>query len=67
MTFFVENNRKYLVMELIHGHNLEQFVNQRGPTDPERTIRWMIQISEILEYLHNLEPPLVHRDIKPAN
>ncbi len=65
--FFVENNRKYLVMELIHGHNLEQFVNQRGPTDPERTIRWMIQISEILEYLHNLEPPLVHRDIKPAN
>ena len=65
--FFVENNRKYLVMELIHGHNLEQFVNQRGPVDPERTIKWMIQVCNILDYLHNLEPPLVHRDIKPAN
>lgn len=65
--FFVENNHKYIVMELIHGHNLEQFVNQRGATDPERTIRWMIQVCNILEYLHNLEPPLIHRDIKPAN
>ncbi|HEY9767731.1 MAG TPA: protein kinase [Coleofasciculaceae cyanobacterium] len=65
--FFVENNHKYIVMELIHGHNLEQFVNQRGATDPQRTIHWMIQICKILEYLHNLEPPLVHRDIKPAN
>ncbi|MEL6437786.1 MAG: FHA domain-containing serine/threonine-protein kinase [Cyanobacteria bacterium J06621_8] len=65
--FFVENSRKYIVMELIHGHNLEQFVNQRGATDPKRTINWMIQICDILSYLHNLEPPLIHRDIKPAN
>lgn len=65
--FFVENNRKYIVMELIHGHNLEQFVNQRGATEPTRTINWMIQICDILTYLHNLEPPLIHRDIKPAN
>ena len=65
--FFVENNRKYIVMELIHGHNLEQFVNQRGATDSPRTIDWAIQICDILAYLHNLEPPLIHRDIKPAN
>ncbi len=65
--FFVENNRKYIVMELIHGHNLEQLVNQRGATDALRTINWMIQVCDIVEYLHNLEPPLVHRDIKPAN
>ncbi|MEM7592047.1 MAG: FHA domain-containing serine/threonine-protein kinase [Cyanobacteria bacterium P01_A01_bin.83] len=65
--FFVENNRKYIVMELIHGHNLEQLVNQRGATDPKRTINWMIQVCDILKYLHNLEPPLIHRDIKPAN
>ncbi|MEM8829131.1 MAG: FHA domain-containing serine/threonine-protein kinase [Cyanobacteria bacterium P01_G01_bin.19] len=65
--FFVDNNHKYIVMELIHGHNLEQFVNQRGATEPERTIRWMIQICDVMEYLHNLEPPLIHRDIKPAN
>jgi serine/threonine-protein kinase len=65
--FFVENNRKYLVMELIHGHNLEQFVYQRGAIGAEQAIEWMIQVCQILEYLHNLQPPLVHRDIKPAN
>jgi serine/threonine-protein kinase len=65
--FFVENDRKYLVMELIHGHNLEQFIYQRGAIGSERAIQWGIQICQILEYLHNLQPPLVHRDIKPAN
>ena len=65
--FFVANNRKYLVMELIHGHNLEQFVYQRGATDAPRTIKWMLQVCDILNYLHSLDPPLVHRDIKPAN
>ena len=65
--FFVLNDRKYLVMELIHGHNLEQFIYQRGPLDQERAIKWMIQVCQIITYLHNLDPPLVHRDIKPAN
>ena len=65
--FFVVDDRKYLVMELIHGHNLEQFIYQRGPLDQERAIKWMIQVCQIITYLHNLEPPLVHRDIKPAN
>lgn len=65
--FFVENDRKYLVMELIHGHNLEQMIYQRGPLTPERATEWMIQVCDILNYLHNLQPPLVHRDVKPAN
>jgi len=65
--FFVENSHKYIVMELIHGHNLEQLINQRGATDSQRTVSWMIQICDIIEYLHSLDPPLVHRDIKPAN
>ncbi len=65
--FFVQDDHKYLVMELIHGHNLEQFIYQRGPLDHERVVKWMIQVCQIITYLHNLQPPLVHRDIKPAN
>ena len=65
--FFVENNRKYLVMELIHGHNLEQFTYAKGSIKPQRAIEWMMQVCQTLSYLHSLEPSLVHRDIKPAN
>ena len=67
--FFVgeDQDHKYLIMELIHGHNLEKFTNSMGKINPERAIQWMIQVCETLTYLHGLEPPLVHRDIKPAN
>ena len=65
--FFVEGDRKYLVMELIHGHNLEQLTYARGAIDPKRAVEWMIQVCDTLFYLHGLNPPLIHRDIKPAN
>lgn len=65
--FFVENGKKYLAMELIHGQDLEKFVYQKGPVIPKEAIAWMIQTCDVLDYLHNQEPPLIHRDIKPAN
>lgn len=65
--FFLENNKKYLAMELVHGQNLEQRIYEKGTVTPQQAIDWAIQICEILDYLHNLDPPLVHRDIKPAN
>ena len=65
--FFVEGDRKYLVMELIHGNNLEQLTYSRGSINPEQAIEWMIQVCSTLSYLHSLKPSLVHRDIKPAN
>lgn len=65
--FFVENEQKYLAMELIHGQNLEQLIYQKGPVTPQQAIDWGIQLCDILHYLHSLQPPLVHRDVKPAN
>ncbi|HEY9866170.1 MAG TPA: protein kinase [Candidatus Obscuribacterales bacterium] len=65
--FFVEDGKKYLVMEMIHGTDLEKYIHQRGPVIPQQAIQWMIQTCEILDYIHSLDPPLIHRDIKPAN
>lgn len=65
--FFVENEQKYLAMELIHGQNLEQLIDRKGPVTPQQAIDWGIQLCNILHYLHSLQPPLVHRDVKPAN
>ncbi|MFM6190151.1 MAG: protein kinase domain-containing protein [Planktothrix sp.] len=65
--FFVEEGKKYLVMEMIHGTDLEHYIHQRGPVIPQQAIQWMMQTCEVLNYIHSLVPPLIHRDIKPAN
>lgn len=67
LDFFVEEDKKYLVMETIHGQDLEKIVYEGGPVPPPQAIAWMIQTCDILGYLHSLSPPLIHRDIKPAN
>jgi serine/threonine-protein kinase len=65
--FFVEGNKKYLAMELIHGEDLEKRIYQRGPVPPKQAIQWMIQTCDVLDYIHRQNPPIIHRDIKPAN
>ena len=65
--FFVEGGKKYLVMEMLHGQDLEKRIYQRGPVTPQQAIEWMIQTCEVLDYIHSQPIPIIHRDIKPAN
>ncbi len=65
--FFIEDHQKYLVMEMIHGQDLEKRVQQHGPVLPQQAIEWMQQTCEVLGYIHRQDPPIIHRDIKPAN
>ncbi len=65
--FFVEENKKYLVMEMIHGQDLEKRIQKYGPVLPQQGVEWMRQTCDILEYIHRQQPPLIHRDLKPAN
>ncbi len=65
--FFIEAGKKYLVMQLIHGQNLERRIRQKGPVSQTQAITWMIQACEVLDYLHHHPNPVIHRDIKPSN
>ncbi|MCS6814235.1 MAG: serine/threonine-protein kinase [Cyanobacteria bacterium] len=67
LDFFVEGGKKYLVMEMIHGQDLEKKVLTQGCMTPEQAIAWMIDLCDVLAYLHQQTPPIIHRDIKPAN
>ncbi len=65
---FSEANRHYLVMEFIDGTTLEDELRDHGgKLPPERIIEIALQILTTLEYLHNLDPPVIYRDLKPSN
>ncbi len=65
--FFAEDRRLYLVLERAQGQSLREFIKKNGSFYEEQTIRIALQISEVLEYLHEQSPPVVHRDIAPDN
>ena len=65
---FSDQNHHYLVMEFIDGITLEQKLRDAGGKMPEpEVIQIALQICDTLQYLHNLEPPVIYRDLKPSN
>lgn len=66
--YFTEDNRQYLVMELIEGKDLGELLEERqSPFPLEDVTRWMEQLLDGLDYLHTQNPPIYHRDLKPQN
>ncbi|MBA2621824.1 MAG: protein kinase [Acidobacteria bacterium] len=68
--FFDEREaRFYLVMKYISGGDLASRLRAapEGRIDERTVTEWAIQIADVLDYLHNRQPPIVYRDLKPAN
>ncbi len=66
--YFFELDRQFLVMELVEGKDLSEMLKSRGKPFPlEEVLKWMDQLLDAIDYLHNLKPPIIHRDIKPQN
>ena len=55
----------FLVMELIEGHTLREYLNERGRFDIKDAINYLTPILSALAAAHVLG--IVHRDIKPEN
>ncbi len=55
----------YIVMELIDGISLKQYMEKKGVLNWKETLHFAIQISKALEHAHGRG--IVHRDIKPHN
>lgn len=55
----------YIVMELIDGITLKQYMEKKGVLNWKETLHFAIQIAKALEHAHGRG--IVHRDIKPHN
>lgn len=56
-----------VVMDYIEGVTLLKVLKMQGPQQQELVAEWMMEICEVLDYLHHLDPPIIYRDMKPAN
>lgn len=63
--YFSENERFYLVQELVDGPTLTQYVTQNGLLGEEEARRILISLLSLLETVHG--QGIIHRDIKPDN
>ncbi len=66
---FSQNDRDYIVMEYIEGKTLEEIINASSePMFPRRAMKFILELADILDYLHNsFHTPVVYRDLKPSN
>lgn len=60
-----DNGLYYIVMELIEGITLKNYIEKKGHLSVRETISIAIQIANGIECAHNNQ--IVHRDIKPQN
>ncbi len=60
-----KDNANYIVMELIDGISLKQYMEKKGVLNWKETLHFGMQIAKALEHAHGRG--IVHRDIKPHN
>ncbi|HCB01046.1 MAG TPA: protein kinase [Anaerolineae bacterium] len=67
--YFSHDDRSYLVLEFIHGKDLETVISDANGFLPEdQVISWAIQLCDVLAYLHSQKPDaIIFRDMKPSN
>ncbi|HEX2997916.1 MAG TPA: serine/threonine-protein kinase [Anaerolineales bacterium] len=67
--YFTVESRSYLVLEFVHGKDLEAIINETNSFLPEsQVLTWAIELCDVLDYLHKHQPdPIIFRDMKPSN
>ena len=58
-------NIEYIVMELVDGITLKQYMKEHGALPTDEVLNFSIQIAKALAHAHS--KGIIHRDIKPQN
>ncbi len=56
---------EYIVMELVDGITLKQYLQEAGALEPSEVLNFTTQIAKALSHAHS--KGIIHRDIKPQN
>jgi len=64
---FEEGGFSYFIRSYMPGGSLYQWIAARGVASEREAVDIIVQLCDILTYLHTRQPAVVHRDIKPQN
>ena len=57
--FFEEGGNICLVMEYIEGITLEQYLRKFTKAQVHQAVRWAVELTEVLGYIHGQNPPVI--------
>lgn len=60
-----EDDRPWIVMELVEGRSLSEVIRDDGPLTPRRAAEVALAVLDVLQAAHDLG--IIHRDVKPSN
>lgn len=64
---FVDDEGMALVQSFVEGTDVERLLQQGRCFEEDEVAGIVARVLEVLDYLHNVQPPVIHRDIKPGN
>lgn len=64
---FQNRQGTFLVERYIEGYTLAQVLQQQQQIKEGQIRSWGIELAQVLNYLHNLDTPIIHCDLKPSN
>lgn len=62
-----EDGTLFVIMDYIEGRTFENILKIEGAQAEEDVVDWAVQLCDVLDYLHQRNPPVIYRDMKPAN
>lgn len=60
------NDGSYMIMEYMSGSTLTEKLKEWERFPEEQVTKWLVEICDVLVYLHSQEKPIVYRDLKPS-
>lgn len=61
------NGHPCLVMESVYGQVVQELVSRRGSFSQPAAIALLLEVCDVLDYLHGQVPPVLHQNLNPKN